>query len=178
MNDKLLTVKEVAETAGVSTQSVYKLMKDKLQTYIVEVANQKMLKAKVLSEHYNIELQTITTEKTEELQTDTTKLQTVANQGNFEFMAFLKEEIKNKNTQLENKDKIILDKESIIKDKDKNIIELTATITELTDRLATLFENSQQLQQNQQLLEAKYQESEEQSDTPKKGFFKKMFNKK
>lgn len=51
-----LTVKEFAEQAKVSTQSVYKRMTTSLQPYIVEVDNQKMLQRQALADLYNIEV--------------------------------------------------------------------------------------------------------------------------
>lgn len=51
-----LTVKEFAEQANVSTQSVYKRMATSLQPYIVEVDNQKMLQKQALVDLYDIEV--------------------------------------------------------------------------------------------------------------------------
>lgn len=49
-----LTVKEFAEQAKVSTQSVYKRMATSLQPYVVEVDNQKMLQKQALVNLYDI----------------------------------------------------------------------------------------------------------------------------
>ena len=54
--NEYLTVKEFAEQAKVSTQSVYKRMATSLQPYIVEVDNQKMLQKQALSDLYDIEV--------------------------------------------------------------------------------------------------------------------------
>lgn len=51
-----LTVKEFAEQAKVSTQSVYKRMATSLQPYIIEVDNQKMLQKQALADLYDIEV--------------------------------------------------------------------------------------------------------------------------
>lgn len=181
MMKDLLTVKEVAEIANVSTQYVYKLIKDKLQTYVVEVDNQKLLRSDVISGYFNAELQTVANKIEDQLQTNDKQFATVANHENSDFITYLKDEIQNKNKQLDYKDEIIRNKEEVIKDKDHQIEELTNTITELSTRIADLFENSQQLQQNQQLLEAttiRTEESEETEQKEKKGFFKRIFNKK
>ena len=54
--NEYLTVKEFAEQAKVSTQSVYKRMATSLQPYIVEVDNQKMLQKRALTDLYDIEV--------------------------------------------------------------------------------------------------------------------------
>lgn len=46
--DKLLSVKEVAEMAGVSVQAIYKRMDKDFKPYVVEVENKKCLKYSVL----------------------------------------------------------------------------------------------------------------------------------
>lgn len=51
-----LTIKEFAEQAKVSTQSVYKRMATSLQPYVVEVDNQKKLNKQALTDLYDIEV--------------------------------------------------------------------------------------------------------------------------
>lgn len=178
MSYRLLTVKEVAEIANVSTQYIYKLMKNRLQTYVVEIDNQKQLKDTVITEYFDNELQTVATKNEENTPEINNQFATGANQNDIDFLEYLKSDIQNKNKQLELKDKIIDDKENIIKEKDIYIKELTEKITELTDKLAILFENSQQLQQNQQLLEAQNKRDENEKNSVKQNFFKKMFKNK
>ncbi len=48
-NEKLLTVKEVADHAQISVQAVYKRMNKDFKPYVVEVENKKLLKYEVLS---------------------------------------------------------------------------------------------------------------------------------
>lgn len=54
--EELLSVKELADQAGVSTQAVYKQLATKLQTYIVVVGNKKMLRKSALYEVFNVEV--------------------------------------------------------------------------------------------------------------------------
>jgi len=158
MNDNLLTVKQVAEIAGVSTQYIYKRLNDSLQPFVVQLDNKKLLKSTVITEFFeNIPPPDI-------------------NRDNDDFISYLKEEITLKNKQLDDKDKIIQNKEEQIKDKDRQIEEMANTAAELSERIAVLFENSQQLQQTQQLLEA--QNAQNEMVKPKKSFFARLFGSK
>lgn len=56
-NNDLLTIKEFAELAGVSVQSVYKRLNNSLNPYIQQVESQKMLKLQALKDIYNIEVE-------------------------------------------------------------------------------------------------------------------------
>ena len=51
-----LTIKEFAELAGVTRQSVYKKLDNSLSTYVSTVDNQKMLQSKALFEVYHIDV--------------------------------------------------------------------------------------------------------------------------
>ncbi|MBR4847271.1 MAG: hypothetical protein IKV08_03620 [Phascolarctobacterium sp.] len=55
MKNNLLTIKEFAAAAGVSTQAIYKRLATDLQPYLQIVANHKMLDNKALKEVFNIE---------------------------------------------------------------------------------------------------------------------------
>lgn len=54
---ELLTVKEFAKLAGVSVQSVYKGLNNRLNPWVESVGNQKMLRYEALREIYNIEVE-------------------------------------------------------------------------------------------------------------------------
>lgn len=56
-DDELLTIKEFAELAGVSVQSVYKGLNNRLNPWVELVDNQKMLKIQALTEVYGIEVE-------------------------------------------------------------------------------------------------------------------------
>lgn len=55
--NRLLTVKEFAEIAGVSVQSVYKRLNTQLSTFVKLVENRKMLEYRALREIYGIDIQ-------------------------------------------------------------------------------------------------------------------------
>ncbi len=55
MKTKLLTIKEFAEAAGVSTQAIYKRLATDLRPYLQQVESRKMLDNKALKEVFNIE---------------------------------------------------------------------------------------------------------------------------
>jgi|GEM_PF-6029754 hypothetical protein len=154
MNDSLLTVKEVAEITGLSTQYIYKQMGNVLKPYVVSIDNKKCLKNVVLSEFFKI---------------DTLLVANQNNNDNNDFISYLKEEIIFKNKQLEDKDKII-------ENKDRQIEEMTNNLAELSERIAMLFENAQQLQQTQQLLEA--QNAKNNTSKPKKSLLQRIFGSK
>lgn len=54
--NRLLTVKEFAEIAGVSVQSVYKRLNNQLSTFVKLVENKKMLEYKALKDIYGIDI--------------------------------------------------------------------------------------------------------------------------
>lgn len=52
MNDeKLLTVKEVAEIVGVTTQNIYHHMKNNIKSYVVKTDDGNKIKASVITEY-------------------------------------------------------------------------------------------------------------------------------
>lgn len=56
LNDKLLTVKEVAEITGLTQQNIYKQLSTNLNSYIVIIKNKKMLKYQVIIEYFQLDL--------------------------------------------------------------------------------------------------------------------------
>lgn len=57
MNDELLTIKEFAEAAGVSKQAIYLQLESRLNPYLVQVENKKMLKREALEKFYSSKFQ-------------------------------------------------------------------------------------------------------------------------
>lgn len=80
---ELLTVKEFAKLAGVSVQSVYKGLNNRLNPWVESVDNQKMLKHQALHEVYGIEVE----------QPIKPKLNNLLNQGKDEEIQFLRGQI-------------------------------------------------------------------------------------
>ena len=56
-NEKLLTIQEFAELAGVSKQTVYKQLNNRLNPYCQLVDNRKMLKSSALLEIYGVSVE-------------------------------------------------------------------------------------------------------------------------
>jgi hypothetical protein len=174
-NKELLTVKEVAEIVGVSTQYIYRLLQTDLKPYVMNVDNKRYIKTSAITDFFDIELQTINKKPTENVQPTNHDLRL-----EIDYINLLKE-------QLKLKDSIIESQESTIKEKDLHVKELTDTITDLSDRIAVLFENSQKLEQNRQLLEAaetletagnsvtSNEETETIETNKKQSFFKRLF---
>lgn len=54
--DDYISIREFAERAGVSPQSVYKALTTKLSTYVQQVDNHRMLSIKALFEVYGVEV--------------------------------------------------------------------------------------------------------------------------
>jgi len=57
MNNELLTIKEFAEAAGVSKQAIYLQLESRLNPYLVQVENKKMLKKEALEKFYSSKFQ-------------------------------------------------------------------------------------------------------------------------
>ena len=83
MKTKLLTIKEFAEAAGVSTQAIYKRLATDLRPYLQQVESRKMLDSKALNDVF----------KVDSLQPVANELQTT--------IQILQAEIQAKNAQIE-----------------------------------------------------------------------------
>lgn len=64
MSNKYLTVAQVAEKVGITTQAIYKQLHKQLQPYVVKVGNKTMLKNNVITDFYNMKLQELPTDTT------------------------------------------------------------------------------------------------------------------
>lgn len=119
--NRLLTVKEFAEIAGVSVQSVYKRLNNQLSTFVKLVDNRKMLEYRALREIYGIDIKPKLNEVEQPIQ------------------PFVKPDLMEKTINLLEKQNEQLSKELEIKNKQ---------IEELNNRLAecqTLLNQQQQL---------------------------------
>ena len=132
--NKFISVKEFAKLAGVSSQSVYKKLNNKLQTYSTVVDNKKVIDTTALWEVYGIEeFNPNSTKFATNSTNDSTKVERVESDSlNQELIQMLKK-------QLDEKDKQI-------------------------SELQTLLSQEQQLRlvEHQQLLEYKAKEKDEQ----------------
>jgi hypothetical protein len=176
MNDKLYTIKEIADIIGVSKQAIHKKIKQdplssSLQqltttinnTIYISIDGMELIKLAFVKDSpststININTKSSTVDDNIIDDSSTKLIDNLESQ-----ITFLIEQINIKDNQL--------------KEKDMRLDELTHSITDLTERLAILFENSQQLQQNQQMLEAKSVVDDIEEKEVKKSFFQRLFKK-
>ena len=165
-----LTIKDFAERAGVSQQSVYKRLNKKdnpLQPYLKEVENKKLIKASALSAVYGISFDEEEAAATElnqnekqqkQVEPEEKEKKTAKVKDSTERLLCLLEQ------QLQEKDRQILEKDNQINEKDKQI-------NELQERLA---EAHTLLNQQQHLMAVEQQKSlpaAEPQPEAKKGLF-------
>lgn len=129
---EFLTIKEFAELAGVTRQSVYKKLDNTLSTYVSTIDNQKMLQSKALIEVYHISVNDI----------DKGLQSTVDNyyQPCQPELTTLKEQFESAvellKSQLEVKDSQLGEKDRQIEQLQKNINDLTAALGNTTRALS------------------------------------------
>ena len=129
---EFLTIKEFAELAGVTRQSVYKKLDNSLSTYVSTIDNQKMLQSKALLEVYHIDvngadksLQETVDNNCQPCQPELTALK-----SQFEStIELLKSQLEVKDDQLSEKDKQI-------EQLQKNINDLTVALGNTTRALS------------------------------------------
>lgn len=137
MKKEYLTIREVANKAGVSYQAIYKRLNSTLKDYVVEVEGRKVLKPEALAVVLSTPHSTVKPSETS----------TVKGGSNPSSL----EENEMKRINKRNED-IIDDLRAQIKDKDEQIKKQSEHIVELSGRIAELFENNQKLQLNYQML--------------------------
>ena len=93
MDQETLTISEFSKRAGLSRQAIYKKLEGVLMPYVVMVEGQKMLKREGLAVLKNKSL-------TENNRVDTTKINTLYNDGLLDMISFLKEQIRVKDDQI------------------------------------------------------------------------------
>ena len=126
MNKEYISIAEYAEIKGISKQAVYKQCSTKLKPYVSTVDGRKVLKSDVLSG------QVETTNNQRQRSSSTKTVEEV------DIIAFLKEQIKEKDIQIQR----LQESE---KEKDRHI-------QNQSEKLAELLAQSNALQQNNQLL--------------------------
>lgn len=175
MDKELLTVKEYAEIKGCSTQYVYRILQTKLQPFVVVVNGQKYIKSSV----FNAE--------EEKQPTNETNQTNQVSQSNFKSSSFTEyEELKR---VLKRNEELVDSLREEIKNKDTQLAQLNDKIISLFETNQRLMENNQQLQLNYQLLlgDGKTKPYEEvnvesagaeeivEEQPKKKGFFSRIF---
>jgi predicted DNA-binding transcriptional regulator YafY len=137
MKKEYLTIREVADKAGVSYQAIYKRLNSTLKDYVVEVEGRKALKPEVLRVMGSTPRSTVKP-------SETSTVKEGLNSSSSE-----EKEMKRINKRNE---EIIDDLRAQLKDKDEQIKKQSEHIVELSGKIAELFENNQKLQLNYQML--------------------------
>lgn len=119
MNDKLLTIKQYSEQAGITQQAVYKQLNKRLKNYVVVVENQKMLKESALKD-FHVQPSRTTVKQPENDHFDTLLKQ------NQQTIDLLQKELERKNDQISELQKIIDQEQKLRLAEHKRIIELEA----------------------------------------------------
>ena len=136
MNQKeYLTIKEFAEVAGVSTQSVYKRLATSLQPYVKEVANQRMLNIRALQNVYGIEVGNSCKPKRQEVVNGC--------QPKNEEKTYHEERIRELMEQVHELEIRLSEKEALIKEKDSHIEDLRSQVDHLKKEVEHLHEDLQ-----------------------------------
>lgn len=130
-----LTVKEFAEVAGVSTQSVYKRLVTSLQPYVKEVANQKVLNVQALYDVYGIEVGNSCKPEKQEV-VNGCKL-------NSEEKVSYENRIRELTGKVHGLELELVQKESLIKEKDSHILDLQSQVDHLKKEVELLHEDLQ-----------------------------------
>lgn len=163
-----LTVKEFAEVAGVSTQSVYKRLATSLQPYVKEVANQRMLNIRALQDVYGIEVGNSCKPKRQEV-VNGCKLKN-------EEKAYHEECIKSLTDKVYELEIRLGEKESLIKEKDSHILDLQAQVEHLKKEVEHLHEDLQiEKKSNLLLLAQKNEEIAVLEDQKREPWWKRWF---
>ena len=178
-----LTVKEFAEQAKVSTQSVYKRMATSLQPYIVEVDNQKMLNKQALTDLYDIEVGNGCKPIQEEVTND-------CNPCNEEKEQY-EEQIRELIDKVHELEVELVQKDALLKEKDSRIIDLKiqhieyvkkdeAHISDLKRQMEQLHEDLRIEKQSNMVLLAQKNDAEvavveEHEPEPKKSWWRRLF---
>lgn len=150
MNNQYLTIKEVAEIVGISTQAIYKQLPTRLQTYSKKVGNKTLLKNSVISEVYQKEIPTkFATNSTKVENIEHSSLQQLPTEINH-IIEFLQEELKSKN-------QIIQDQSAKMDKLQEEINKQNEHSRQQSDKLISLMEQMNDLQRNNQILLAQGQ---------------------
>lgn len=173
MKPEYLTIKEFAEKAGVSQQSIYKRLNKKdnpLQPYVKEVENKKLIRASALAAVYSISFATgeeaaaelnQNEEPKKQIDPEEKSSQKVVEKDSTERLLDLLEQ------QLQEKDRQLLEKDKQINEKDKQINELQQRLAEVH----TLLNQQQHLMAAEQQKGLPAAAEQQEVETKKKGLF-------
>lgn len=168
-HQEYLTIKEFAELAGVSTQSVYKRLATSLQPYVKEVANQRMLNMQALQDVYGIEVGNSCKPKRQEVVNG-------CQPDNSEEKAYHEEQIKSLTDRVHELEIRLGEKESLIKEKDAHIEDLRSQVDHLKKEVELLHEDLQiEKKSNLLLLAQKNEEMEVLEDQKKEPWWCRWF---
>lgn len=163
-----LTVKEFAEIANVSTQSVYKRLATSLQPYVKEVANQKVLNIQALQDVYGIEVGNSCKPERQEVDNRC--------QPKNEEKAYHEEQIKSLTDRIHELEIRLSEKESLIKEKDAHILDLRSQVEHLKKEVELLHEDLQiEKKSNMLLLAQKNEEIAVLEDQKREPWWKRWF---
>ena len=129
---EFLTIKEFAQLAGVTRQSVYKKLDNSLSTYVSTIDNQKMLQSKALLEVYHIDVNGVDKSLQETVDNNRQPCQPELTALKVQFESTI-ELLK---SQLEVKDDQLSEKDKQIEQLQKNISELTEALGNTTRALS------------------------------------------
>lgn len=167
-HQEYLTIKEFAELAGVSTQSVYKRLATSLQPYVKEVANQRMLNMQALQDIYGIEVGNGCKPKRQEVVNGC--------QPKNEEKAYHEERLRELMEQVHELEIRLDEKESLIKEKDAHILDLQAQVEHLKKEVELLHEDLQiEKKSNMLLLVQKNEEIAVLEDQKREPWWKRWF---
>lgn len=163
-----LTVKEFAEIANVSTQSVYKRLATSLQPYVKEVANQKVLNIQALQDVYGIEVGNSCKPKRQEVVNGC--------QPKNEEKAYHEKRIGELTGRVHELEVRLGEKESFIKEKDSHIEDLRSQVEHLKKEVELLHEDLQiEKKSNMLLLAQKNEEIAVLDDQKREPWWKRWF---
>ena len=127
-----LTIKEFADLAGVTRQSVYKKLDNSLSTYVSTIDNQKMLQSKALFEVYHIDVNGVDKSLQSTVDSSCKPCQPDLSTPKEQLWATV-ELLK---SQLETKDNQLSEKDKQIEQLQKNISDLTEALGNTTRALS------------------------------------------
>jgi predicted RNase H-like nuclease (RuvC/YqgF family) len=166
--NEYLTIKEFAEVAGVSTQSVYKRLATSLQPYVKEVANQKVLNIQALQDVYGIEVGNSCKPKRQEVVNGC--------KPKNEEKAYQEEQIKSLTDKVYELEIRLDEKESLIKEKDAHILDLRSQVEHLKKEVELLHEDLQiEKKSNLLLVAQKNEEMEVLEDQKRESWWHRWF---
>ena len=161
-NEKLLTIQEFAELAGVSKQTVYKQLNNRLNPYCQLVDNRKMLKSSALLEIYGVSVE----------QPSQPKVDSFVNQNSTEEIKFLRAQVERLQAELEKE-------REHNRETDRQLLDTLNKLAESQAALSAGQAADKQKALAEKIIEGKQRFSDEMSgaDAPQ-GFFRKIKEKK